>query len=179
MQRRKFLRLLLAMLGITQLRVESSAAPDNSGPNVTVWEGKKDKGEVDKKISIQASQFNYDPSVIKVRKGDRVRLYLTSTDVTHGFSLDGYPIDVDITPFVDKTVEFTATREGTFRFRCSHACGYFHPFMIGKLEVKPDTRFYSTLSGSFLVGLGVVGWLWKKVSESTEGGESGKNVSEK
>lgn len=178
MNRRRFLRLLLATLGFTQLGVESSSAPDESGPNVKVWEGKEDKGEVDKEITVQASQFSYDPSVIEVRKGERVRLYLKATDVIHGFSLDGYPINVDFTPYVGKTVEFTATKEGTFRFRCSHACGYFHPFMIGKLEVNPDTRFYSTLSGSFLVGLGVVGWLWKKVTESNEG-ESGKNDSKR
>lgn len=52
-----------------------------------------------KKIfDIKARQFAYEPPIIKVNKGDTVVLRLTSKDVTHGFYLDGYGINVEIKP---------------------------------------------------------------------------------
>ncbi len=52
----------------------------------------------EKVFNIKARQFAYEPSVIRVNKGDRVVLRLTSKDVTHGFYLDGYGIDAEIKP---------------------------------------------------------------------------------
>ena len=34
-----------------------------------------------------------------------------------------------------------ADKSGRFSFRCSETCGEFHPYMIGFLEVTPNSRF--------------------------------------
>ena len=86
-------------------------------------------------IKIEASQFAYKPGTIYVNPGDRVVLELTSTDVVHGLYLDNYGISMTADPGQTAVMKFTADQEGTFRFRCSIACGDMHPFMIGKLQV--------------------------------------------
>jgi len=103
---------------------------------------------------IVARQYGYDPPVLHVNRGDTVKLTFTSLDVTHGFYLEGYDLDVTIRPIkptvevrhpsqpekvvLAKEVVFTADKEGKFRYRCSHTCGFLHPFMLGEMIVGPN-----------------------------------------
>ncbi|MBI2875015.1 MAG: cupredoxin domain-containing protein, partial [Firmicutes bacterium] len=88
-------------------------------------------------ITIEAKRFNYSPGVITVNKGDLVRLHLLSTDVSHGFYLDGYELNVHLEKDQEKVVEFIADKPGRFSFRCSVTCGPFHPYMVGWLRIRP------------------------------------------
>ena len=45
-------------------------------------------------ISIDARRFGYSPARIKVNKGDILILRFSTSDVSHGFHLDGYPIEL-------------------------------------------------------------------------------------
>jgi len=45
-------------------------------------------------IAIDARRFSYSPSRIVVNKGDTVILQFSTSDVTHGLQLDGYPIEL-------------------------------------------------------------------------------------
>ncbi|PKN88118.1 MAG: hypothetical protein CVU46_02125 [Chloroflexi bacterium HGW-Chloroflexi-8] len=89
----------------------------------------------DRLIRIEASSFQFIPGEIQINPGDRVTVELVSTDVVHGFSLDGYSFELKADPGQTATGTFTAGKAGVFRFRCSVACGNLHPFMIGKLQV--------------------------------------------
>ncbi len=40
-------------------------------------------------IQVEARQFGFEPGIIRVNKGDWVNLEIVSTDVVHGFYLDG------------------------------------------------------------------------------------------
>jgi heme/copper-type cytochrome/quinol oxidase subunit 2 len=93
----------------------------------------------DQIIDIQASQFQFEPGTIKVKPGDQVTINLTALDVAHGIYLDGYGLDLKVDPGQTKSFTFTADRQGSFRFRCSVSCGAFHPFMIGKFQVGPNS----------------------------------------
>lgn len=95
----------------------------------------------DRVLRIEASRFQFTPGEIQIHPGDRVTVELVSTDVVHGFSLDGYGIDLTADPGQTATGTFIADQVGVFRFRCSVACGNLHPFMIGKLQVGPDLLF--------------------------------------
>jgi cytochrome c oxidase subunit 2 len=89
-----------------------------------------------KEFHINAFQFGFDPSAITVKKGDRVRIILTSRDVTHGFAIPAFGISSDpITQGQSVTVEFTADKVGTFEFFCNIPCGPGHREMTGKLIV--------------------------------------------
>ena len=65
-----------------------------------------------RKFTMTAKNYEFDPSVITVKKGEKVRL--------------GDPT----------TIEFTADKAGTFEFKCSVYCGLGHRKMKGKLVVE-------------------------------------------
>ncbi|HUX85370.1 MAG TPA: cupredoxin domain-containing protein [Chloroflexota bacterium] len=120
-------------------------------------------------ITINASQFQYEPSTITVNQGDDVRIQLISTDVTHGFYLDSYNVQTAAIPGQPSTLEFIADRVGTFRFRCSHTCGPLHPFMIGELTITPVSRanpgpFLGSAVLAALLGIGTVVWTWRSTT---------------
>lgn len=97
---------------------------------------------VDRTYLVTASSFEFSPAEISVNPGDRVTIELTSSDVVHGFYLDGYDLQIAADPGQTERLTFTADRSGTFRFRCSVTCGDLHPFMIGKLHVGPMMVFW-------------------------------------
>jgi len=49
-------------------------------------------------IEIIARRYGFEPAVIRVERGDRVRLRFASLDVVHGFQLEGYEVDVTVEP---------------------------------------------------------------------------------
>lgn len=112
-----------------------------------------------KEFNLRLQRFKYFPGTIRVNRGDRVKINLDSVDVEHGFYLDGYGINETVPEKGFKTVEFTATKSGAYRFRCSSTCGPFHPFMIGKLVVEPNRRFWSSLLATIAVPVGTLVYL--------------------
>jgi cytochrome c oxidase subunit 2 len=90
---------------------------------------------------VSATQYAFDPPVMRVNRGDTVRLTLRATDVVHGFYLDHYGTDARVEPGTSRRLEFVAGRAGKFRYRCSVTCGTLHPFMTGELIVAPNTPF--------------------------------------
>ncbi len=118
-------------------------------------------------VSLTAQKYGYSPSRIVVNKGDTVVLKPTSKDVTHGFLLDGYPVEfiikqqgINYLKYTweddegkrqtdwDKVseIEFVADKAGKFTFRCTQTCGNLHPFMTGELIVRPNTPYYLFIS---------------------------------
>jgi plastocyanin len=101
-------------------------------------------------LRLEASSFEFSPSVIEVNPGDEVTIELTSTDVVHGLYLDGYDLELTADPGQTETLTFTADQSGTFRFRCSVTCGALHPFMIGKFKVGPNLLLWRGIALSVL-----------------------------
>lgn len=104
---------------------------------------------------IDARQFAYSPSELKVNQGDTVTIHLASTDVVHGLYIDGYDLSVEADPGQSATLTFTADKPGSFRFRCNVTCGAMHPFMIGKLTVGNNIWLYRSIGLAVLVVFGV------------------------
>jgi|SRR5829696_4533794 len=94
---------------------------------------------------IDARQFAYSPSELKVNAGDTVNIQLVSNDVVHGLYMDGYDISVEADPGQVKTLIFVADKPGSFRFRCNITCGAMHPFMIGKLTVGTNEWLFRSI----------------------------------
>ena len=74
-------------------------------------------------IHIVARQWVFEPDEIVVRKGQKVTLILTSADVTHGFMLDAFNINVIVHPGEIVKITFVPDKTGEFEFRCSVYCG--------------------------------------------------------
>jgi plastocyanin len=128
-------------------------------------------------ITVVAEKYAYDPAVIRVNRGDTLRLRFASLDVVHGFYLEGHDLDVKVTPMkssvevrrpsekgkseLAEEVVFVADREGKFRYRCSETCGAVHPFMLGELIVGPNRLLPVSLGltlGILVGGLALAAW---------------------
>lgn len=96
-------------------------------------------------VRIEASQFQYTPSVINVNPGDRVTIDLTSNDVVHGLYVDDYGVSTTTDPGQTSRLTFVVDKAGTFALRCFAPCGPLHPFMVGKLNVGPNWLLWRAL----------------------------------
>ena len=105
---------------------------------------------------IEARQFAYSPSELKVNPGDTVTIQLVSTDVVHGSYIDGYDLSLEADPGQTSTLRFTADKSGSFRFRCNVSCGAMHPFMIGKLTVGTNDWLIRSAGLAVVAVLGVL-----------------------
>ena len=118
------------------------AACSQKNPNDSIGQGtpmnqesSTRSGEV-KEFKMTAKQFAFEPSTIEVNKGDKVRIIVTSTDVSHGISIPEYGINERLEPGKPVNIEFTASKSGTFTAFCSVFCGSGHQSMKGKIIVK-------------------------------------------
>lgn len=86
-------------------------------------------------VKVKARQFEFDPSKIVVKKGEKVRLEVTSEDVTHGVNIEAFDIDRQLEPGKTEVITFTADKAGQFHFHCSVYCGKGHSDMHGELII--------------------------------------------
>src|ERR1700683_5589238 len=94
------------------------------------------RGEESVEIKIIAKKYDFDPSTVRVKKGDRVQLVITAIDRDHGFKLESCHVDQKLTKGEAVEVVFTAEQPGIFPFECSHYCGLGHKRMKGQLIVE-------------------------------------------
>lgn len=89
-----------------------------------------------KEFEIIATNWEFNPSVIEVNKGDKVELHLQSKEGTHGFVILEFGVSETMKEGEDVHVEFIADKLGTFNFFCNVPCGKGHGAMRGLLVVK-------------------------------------------
>jgi cytochrome c oxidase subunit 2 len=87
-------------------------------------------------IQITAKKYEFQPGIIRVKKGDHVKLIVTAIDRDHGFKLEAFHIEQKLVKGRAVEIEFTADQAGTFPFQCSRFCGMGHGKMKGELIVE-------------------------------------------
>jgi heme/copper-type cytochrome/quinol oxidase subunit 2 len=105
-------------------------------------------------IAMTAKDFEFDPVVIHMKVGEKIRLQVISTDRTHGLHVSAFPDGAKVnTPpglaFIfgedcfkltkgeSVPVDIEATEPGTYTFACCKACGTGHKKMKGQIIVEP------------------------------------------
>jgi nitrous-oxide reductase len=92
------------------------------------------------------SKFIFDakakrPDVIAVNEGDHVTIHLTNIDfdedITHGFAINSYNLNMEVQPGQTNTMEFVANKAGTYPLYCTNFCSALHQEMNGYFLVKP------------------------------------------
>jgi cytochrome c oxidase subunit 2 len=87
------------------------------------------------RIAVAATKFAFGPQEIRVKKGSRVTIVLTSPDFVHGFSVPDFKVRADGIPGKTVEVTFVADKAGKFIFLCDNFCGEDHDRMTGWLVV--------------------------------------------
>lgn len=91
------------------------------------------------------------PEQFEVHQGDEVKLHLTNVetvrDMTHGFALSKYGINVAVDPGQTKELSFTANKPGTYWYYCTWFCSALHLEMRGRMLVKPAGAELSDVLG--------------------------------
>jgi cytochrome c oxidase subunit II len=87
------------------------------------------------RIDVVAKRYEFGPGEIKVKKGQRVTIVLTSPDFVHGFSLPDFGVRADGVPGKTIEVTFVADKAGKFIYLCDNFCGEGHDRMSGFLIV--------------------------------------------
>lgn len=97
-----------------------------------------------REFNISVQQWFYDPAIVKVNPGDKVKFIVTSKDVYHGFAINEFNIDMAVPPGKTMTSEAVIPSDiadGSYTVYCSVFCGLGHPYLKGKMIVGDPKLF--------------------------------------
>lgn len=94
-----------------------------------------EKGGI-REFVVNGKDYKFDPTEIKVNRGDTVRIVFNSQDMMHDWVVDEFGARTKVlTAGKEETIEFVADKSGTFEYYCS-VSDHRAKGMVGKLIVN-------------------------------------------
>ncbi|MWV45118.1 cytochrome C oxidase subunit II [Paenibacillus sp. HJL G12] len=127
---KKWMTLGLTLLLVFALSACGSKTNSNTSGNTSSSGGTSAGGT--QEIKVTATNFQFEPAEIKVKKGDKVKITLENKEGAHGLEISDFNVNLQ----KDGSAEFTADKAGEHEFHCSVMCGAGHDSMVGKIIVE-------------------------------------------
>lgn len=83
---------------------------------------------------LLAARFTWYPELV-LQSGKRYRIWLSSADALHGFSLVGQNLNLEVAPNHAMGAWLTVGRPGRYLIVCNELCGLGHAQMTGHIDV--------------------------------------------
>lgn len=93
-----------------------------------------------------ASRYTWYPELV-LQRGTRYRIWLSSADVLHGFSLVNQNLNLEVAPNHVMGVHLTVGKPGRYLIVCNEFCGLNHQSMQGRLDVVAPAVMKAHLAG--------------------------------
>jgi len=91
-------------------------------------------------VYMIAVRSRFVPDIVEVSYGDTVYFHVTNieddVDITHGFGICFYNVDMQVEPRETRTIKIVANKRGVYPFYCTNFCSALHQEMQGYLLVK-------------------------------------------
>ena len=123
----------LALVILATSAFPAGSAPAPAAPSRSVARPASTKV---KDFTIVAIEGRITPDVIRVRRGDLVRLTFKVKDGKYGVSIPALKIKANATPERPYYVEFAASSEGEYEMRCTKVWSVKHWSENGKIVVE-------------------------------------------
>ncbi len=89
-----------------------------------------------KEVTIEAYNWGFRKSPVTIRKGDKVRLAVKTSEGKHGVAIPAFNVESGaVENGNEKVIEFIATKVGKILYGCYIPCGAGHVNMIDTLEI--------------------------------------------
>lgn len=129
---KKWMTLGLTLLLVFALSACGSKSNNNTTNNSASSGGTSTGAGGTQEIKVTATNFQFQPAEIKVKKGDKVKITLVNKEGAHGLEIPDFKVNLQ----KDGSAEFTADAAGEHEFHCSVMCGAGHDNMVGKIIVE-------------------------------------------
>lgn len=87
-------------------------------------------------LQMVARMWAFQPSTVRLPVGSTVDLYVTSTDIIHGFKIDRKNVNLMAVPGTINYMRVTFDEPGEYLYACHEFCGAAHHAMAGRFIIE-------------------------------------------